>query len=1284
MNRLFVGIYDFFLPRRRLLWGLLAVLSALMAVLAIRVNYDERITSFFPNNDLGRRSSVVFDNLKAKDKIVVMFSSQDEIPDKLVEYGDAFAQELYGRIDSSYISSSILTADDARAGDVVSYIYADLPAYLADEDYARIDSLLSPDGIAAAMERNRNLMLSPAGSVMKNYITQDPLGVGGGVMAGLKELSEMAQYEMYDSHIFAPGLRTMIMVIEPAYGIGDTGANDSLVDAIEESIDVLSGGDVEISYCGGPCVAVYNARRIKSDTALTMTIALIVIIVFIRLVFRSRWAVLLLVVPVLFGALFALSVIGLSADGSISAIAIGAGAAVFGIALSYSIHVISHSNHTHDPREVVAELAYPLTVGSFTTIGAFLGLLFTQSQLLRDFGLFSALTLTGTTIFCLVFMPHMLGRPGERKSSKLLRAIEKMADYGFDRNKWLLGGVAVLTVVCLFFYNDVKFDSDMMNLNYTPSHLKNAEDNLKNLIGSGSPSVILVSAGETPEEAYEAYRRTESKLDSLQEEGLIDGFSSASRFAVPADVRRLRAERWNYYWRSKDAEQIARWMRESAARNGFSRQAADAFAASLTPEHIPSEFSEGDTPIFLRDWMTVTDEMTMFISHISIPDANKEEVYARFGNDDAIVVDRGYFAGRMAQTVSDDFYLVLFISSILIFAALLISYGRIELALMAFLPMCISWVIILGIMALFGIEFNIVNIILSTFIFGIGDDFSIFIMDGLLSEYKTGKKLLPAHKTAIFFSAFTTVAGIGVLVFARHPALHSLSLISILGMVAVVVVAYAVQPVVFRVFITSQTSKGGFPYTLMSLLNTLYAFIYFVVGCVLMQAYIVVLLLLPVRVSRKKKWFHNTVCTSLRIFLRTMFTTKLMRVNECKETFEKPSIIIANHQSFIDILVLLSLYPKLIMVTNSWVWNSPFFGWLVRYADFYHTADGYEKLADTVRPRIEEGYSVVIFPEGTRSADGTIGRFRKGAFYLSRLTGLDILPIVLYGNGMVSSKQQPFYIKKGMLVSRVMPRIPAADTRFGNTDREKARNIAVWFREQYEQTCERFDRPTNKYFRDALIKNYIYKDPVLEWYMRIKVRMEKNYRLFDSMIPRRARIVDVGCGYGALAYMLSLLSPHRKVLGIDYDCEKIELALRNFSRTEMIDFVADNALDAKLPEADVFILNDVLHYLDYESQDELLERCLARVSAGGMVIVRDGDSAKAAGHKVTGVTEKWSTRILGFNKTSGRLCFTSGERIRSLAERCGFSVAERANDRITSNTIYVLTRKTTDDAADSI
>ena len=82
----------------------------------------------------------------------------------------------------------------------------------------------------------------------------------------------------------------------------------------------------------------------------------------------------------------------------------------------------------------------------------------------------------------------------------------------------------------------------------------------------------------------------------------------------------------------------------------------------------------------------------------------------------------------------------------------------------------------------------------------------------------------------------------------------------------------------------------------------------------------------------------------------------------------------------------------------------------------------------------------------------------------------------------------------------------------------------------------------NPAFYEALIQNYIYKGPVVEWYIRIKVKMERNYRLFNQLIPVQGQITDIGCGYGPLCYMLSLLSEDREILGIDYDEDKIALA----------------------------------------------------------------------------------------------------------------------------------------------
>lgn len=135
---------------------------------------------------------------------------------------------------------------------------------------------------------------------------------------------------------------------------------------------------------------------------------------------------------------------------------------------------------------------------------------------------------------------------------------------------------------------------------------------------------------------------------------------------------------------------------------------------------------------------------------------------------------------------------------------------------------------------------------------------------------------------------------------------------------------------------------------------------------------------------------------------------KKEHINIASETFRKPAIVIANHQSFIDILVLLSLSPKMVMVTNHWVWNSPFFGAVIRYVDFYYVGDGYEQVVESMRKKVEEGYSIVIFPEGTRTYNGVMKRFHKGAFYLADALQLDILPVILYGNGKIIAKASTF------------------------------------------------------------------------------------------------------------------------------------------------------------------------------------------------------------------------------------------------------------------------------------
>ncbi|MFS2520919.1 1-acyl-sn-glycerol-3-phosphate acyltransferase [Bacteroides xylanisolvens] len=1280
MTQFFIGLYDYFERHKILFYLSLISCVLLMGFFALQVRFEENITQFFPDTKDSQNTIKVFDNLKIKDKIIIMLSSADTChqvePDSLIEAAGQLQQTLTEKAGGTLIKGIFAQVDQSLIGGATDFVYEHLPLFLTDTDYQRFDSLLTEKGIQAIMQKNYTNLLSPAGIALRSYILRDPLGLGSEALKHLQDFQLEANYEIYDEHIFSKDGSTLLMFITPVFSTGSTGKNDELIKILEEELQHVQGESptIRAEYFGGPSVGVYNARQIKKDTILTSSLALLIIIVFISLVFKRKRSIPLIITPVLFGGLFALFLI-FFIKGSISAIAVGAGSAVMGIALSYSIHMLAHQNHVSTVQQLIKEIAYPLTVGSFTTIGAFLGLIFTSSDLLRDFGLFASLALVGTTLFCLIYLPHFLKGQADVKQGRVLRIIEKINAYSYEKNKWLVGGILLITVICFFTSQKVGFNNDMMSLNYEPQHLKQSEEKLMQLFDSDEKTVLFVSVGKDMNQATETYAVTNQKLLALKDQGLIKDYASASQFLISPQEQQLRLKRWKDYWTDEKQQQVREQLETAAAEYRFRPGSFDPFYQWLNQPFGEYHYAAQEDDLsgkLLNEWQTSADSITMLISQIRISDQNKETVYQHFSKDqDVVIFDRSYFANKWVSAINDDFYLILYISSFLIFFALWFSYGRIELTLMSFLPMLVSWVIILGLMGILGIEFNIINIILSTFIFGIGDDFSIFIMDGLQNKYRTGQKVLNSHKTAIFFSAFTTVVGMGALVFAKHPALQSISLISILGMIAVVLVAYTIQPLIFRFFIAGPASKGLPPYTLIGLIRTVLLFLLFFIGCIFLRVLIAVLYLVPVRKSSKQRLVCRLIQITCKGILLLATAVKKEHINKANERFQHPAIIIANHQSFIDILVLLSLSSKILMVTNHWVWHSPFFGAIIRYVDFYYIGEGYEQYMERMRKKVKEGYSIAIFPEGTRTYNGKMKRFHKGAFYLAETLQLDILPILLYGNNKIIAKAQPFNIRKGIIYTEILPRIPADDLSFGTTYQERTKRISAYMKEGYARICREKNTTDNPAFYEALIQNYIYKGPVVEWYIRIKVKMERNYRLFNRLIPVQGQITDIGCGFGPLCYMLSMLSEDRDILGIDYDEDKIALAQHGWLRNEHLQFRHGNALEYPLPESDVFILNDMLHYMSYEHQRTLLLKCADRLRSQGMIIIRDGNSANTSKHRLTRFTELLSTRIFNFNRTAGELHFTTETQLRKIAVTCGMNVEIIPNDKYTSNTIYI-------------
>lgn len=111
-----------------------------------------------------------------------------------------------------------------------------------------------------------------------------------------------------------------------------------------------------------------------------------------------------------------------------------------------------------------------------------------------------------------------------------------------------------------------------------------------------------------------------------------------------------------------------------------------------------------------------------------------------------------------------------------------------------------------------------------------------------------------------------------------------------------------------------------------------------------------------------------------------------------------------------------------------------------------------------LRSLVERGYSIAIYPEGTRSLDCSIGRFHKGAFYVAQELGVDILPLVLYGTGKALPKHGRL-LNKWPAHLEIDARItPAQMKHFGQTLQEQASSMRKYYKRRYTEIANRVEQ----------------------------------------------------------------------------------------------------------------------------------------------------------------------------------------------------------------------------------
>lgn len=808
MAKFFYTLYQTIQRRKFVFSIILGAVFGILIWMASMLKFDEDISKLIPTNSENEHLQKVLKTVEFADKIIVNIEkAQDGSTDDLTDYATQFLDSV-SKNSTLYVKDIQGKIEDETIFETLDFVYNNAPLFLKETDYQSISDKLHPDSIAQITENNYKTLISPSGIVAKKTIVKDPLGISLIAIKHLQELGISDDFTLKNGFLISKDEQHILLFITPAYSSNNTSENAFFSEQLyqlQENLNAVFKDKVKSSYFGGTLIAVANAQQIKSDIQVTVTIAMVLLMAVFIVFYRKLTIPIILFIPTLFGGLLAIAILSVIRS-EISAISLGIGAVLLGVTLDYSLHILTHIRNNETVEELFDGVSKPILMSSLTTALAFLCLLFVDSQALQDLGVFAAISVIGASLFALIFIPQAY--KGTSTSTSKTSLLDKLASYEFHKNKIIIGSVATLLLLSAFTYQRVVFNKDISNLNFQPERIRSAEAALDKLINISSKSLYVIAFGNDEQMVLETNDEIFNKLQHLEKDQDILGYNSVGALVSSNKKQHADIEHWNIFWTPEIKAQTQFRLVENGSEFGFKQTTFQEFYELLDQEFQPlaiQEFKKINV-IPVDDFIAMDGDFMTISSIVKVDDSKIQKVKNAFKNfDNTLVIDRQAINETLLGHLKDDFNTLLGYCLIAVVLLLLLFYRNLKLTLVTVIPIIITWFVTIGIMGLLHLEFNIFNIIISTFIFGLGVDYSIFMTNGM----RSGVSSMTTHKTSIILSVLTTILGVGVLIFAKHPALHSLATISIIGILSAMFITFTIQPILYRLLITRSSPEGA-------------------------------------------------------------------------------------------------------------------------------------------------------------------------------------------------------------------------------------------------------------------------------------------------------------------------------------------------------------------------------------------------------------------------------------------------------------------------------------------
>ena len=392
------------------------------------------------------------------------------------------------------------------------------------------------DGLRRAIGDSVDLLTSPAGMLLKPFITRDPTGE---LVELLTQFSGGNQPASRAGVWASPdGGRALLLVQTAALG-SDTDGQEKAIESIRsEFAQIASAGDLRLVLSGPGLFAVKARATIKDEVAHLSLLSTLAIVAVLFFVYRSPRLLVLGLVPVLSGALAGVVAVSL-VYGTVFGITVGFGSALIGEAVDYGIYYFIQSGRL-GLEQWRARFWPTIRLGVLTSIFGFGALLFSGFPGLAQLGLYSLAGVLTAALVTRFLLPPLVGPsihvPAPGRLGRGLIA----TTHTLRRARLPLLGLALCAAAYLAVQHASLWHPNLSALSTVTEEDAIVDGKLRADIGAPDSRYMVVITAPDREQALQAAERAGQQLDRLQQAGQLGGYESPARFLPSAAAQAAR------------------------------------------------------------------------------------------------------------------------------------------------------------------------------------------------------------------------------------------------------------------------------------------------------------------------------------------------------------------------------------------------------------------------------------------------------------------------------------------------------------------------------------------------------------------------------------------------------------------------------------------------------------------------------------------------------------------------------------------------------------------------